>query len=105
VTFLTRLKRNAKKLQSEIQAVYFASRHPGVGLLPKIILIITVGYLVSPIDLIPDFIPILGYLDDLVIIPFLISLAIKLIPEDIMAECREKAGNEPFLLRKKRTYD
>jgi uncharacterized membrane protein YkvA (DUF1232 family) len=51
-----------------------------------------VGYALSPIDLIPDFIPVLGYLDDLVILPLLISLAIRMIPAKVMAECRERAS-------------
>ena len=54
-------------------------------------IIITVGYALSPIDLIPDFIPILGYLDDLIILPFLIFWSIKLIPKEVMDECKEQA--------------
>jgi len=59
--------------------------------LAKILIIITVGYALSPIDLIPDFIPILGYLDDLIILPFLIFWSIKLIPKEVMDECKEQA--------------
>ena len=59
----------------------------------KIVAAITIGYALSPIDLIPDFIPILGYLDDMVILPLLITLAIKLIPSNIMDECLEQNMN------------
>ena len=69
-------------------------------MLPRIIDIFEIGYAMSPIDLIPDFIPVLGYLDDLIIIPALISLSIKLIPEKIMNESREKALREPVKLKK-----
>lgn len=68
--------------------------------MPKIIIIFTLGYALSPIDLIPDFIPILGYLDDLLIIPVLISLSIKFIPYEIMEESRKKAEEEPLTLKK-----
>jgi len=94
------LQAKAKNLKQEIIAVYYAYRNPKTTLLPKIIIIFTLGYALSPIDLIPDFIPILGYLDDLLVIPALISLSIKLIPKEIMDESREKAKKEPVKLRK-----
>ncbi|MBU0463762.1 MAG: DUF1232 domain-containing protein [Proteobacteria bacterium] len=68
--------------------------------LPKIIILFTLGYALSPIDLIPDFIPIFGYLDDLLILPVLITLSIKLIPHEIMEESRKKAENQPLQLKK-----
>ncbi len=95
-----KMKEKAKKLEGEITAIYYAYQNPKVKLLPKIIIIFTVGYTLSPIDLIPDFIPILGYLDDLIIIPALIALSIKLIPKHIMDESRKKALNEPLQLKK-----
>jgi uncharacterized membrane protein YkvA (DUF1232 family) len=94
------LKEKSRKLKSELQAVYYAYLHPGVGLLPKLIIVIALGYALSPIDLIPDFIPVIGLLDDLVIVPFFIALSIQLIPDDIMRECRRKAVKEPVSLRK-----
>ena len=94
------LKDNARKLKTEITILYYAYQDPKLGLLPKIIILFTLGYALSPIDLIPDFIAVLGYIDDLVIVPALISLSIKLIPEEILASAREKAIKEPLKLKK-----
>lgn len=98
--FLEQLKVKVKKLKKEIKSLYFAYQDPRVNFLPKIIIFIAIGYALSPIDFIPDFIPIIGYLDDLIIIPALISLSIALIPKEIMEESRKKAENEPLKLKK-----
>lgn len=82
-------------LKKEVTALYYAYRDPDTGILPKMILLFTLGYALSPIDLIPDFIPVIGYLDDLIIIPALIKLSIKLIPEEVMLRSREKAFTNP----------
>ncbi|MBN1472659.1 MAG: DUF1232 domain-containing protein [Syntrophaceae bacterium] len=97
---IDKMKEKAKNLKKEITAINYAYQNPEVKLLPRIIIIFTIGYALSPIDLIPDFIPILGYLDDLIIIPALITLSIKLIPKEIMDESREKALKEPLKLKK-----
>ncbi|MBN2651599.1 MAG: DUF1232 domain-containing protein [Spirochaetales bacterium] len=97
---LTKIKQKAKALKSEITALYYAYQNPGLPWYSKVIIVFTVGYALSPIDLIPDFIPVLGYLDDLIIFPALIVLSIKLIPKDIMVQSREKALNEPLTLKK-----
>lgn len=94
------LKAKAGALKKELTALYYAYRDPGTKPLPKIIIIFTVGYALSPIDLIPDFIPVLGYLDDLLIIPALIALSIKLIPKEIMDASRARAEKEPLKLGK-----
>ena len=94
------LKDKARKLKIEITTLYYAYQDPKLGLLPKIIILFTLGYALSPIDLIPDFIAVLGYIDDLVIVPALISLSIKLIPEEILGSAREKAIKEPLKLKK-----
>jgi uncharacterized membrane protein YkvA (DUF1232 family) len=86
------LKDTAQKLKTDFPAVYIALRKKETPLIAKICACITVGYALSPIDLIPDFIPVLGYLDDLIILPALVALTVKLIPEDIFAKCREEAG-------------
>lgn len=97
---LEALKQKAKALKKNIITLYYAYQHPDLKKLPRIIILITVAYALSPIDLIPDFIPILGYLDDLIILPALITLSIKLIPEYIMVESRIKAENETPELKK-----
>ncbi len=96
---LESLKTKAKIIKKEITVIYYAYQHPELSILPKILIIFTIGYALSPIDLIPDFIPVLGYLDDLIILPILITLSIKLIPQEIMTESRIKAENEPLKLK------
>ena len=93
------IKGKAKKLKSDLTALYYAYQDPEIPLLPKIIIVIALGYALSPIDLIPDFIPVLGYLDDLIILPLLIMLSIKLIPNDCLNCAREKAKNIPLKLK------
>ena len=93
------LKEQARKLKSEVTTIYYAYKNPKTRLLPKIIIFITLGYILSPVDLIPDFIPFLGYLDDILIVPTLITLSVKLIPKDIMDESKEKALKEPVRLK------
>ena len=88
---MEKLKSIIKKLKRDIGALYCAYKRVDTPLIAKIIAIIAVGYALSPIDLIPDFIPILGYLDDLILLPLIIMLALKLIPNDIMFECRSSS--------------
>ncbi|MCX7923734.1 MAG: YkvA family protein [Clostridia bacterium] len=90
-SFLANLKSKAKALKKEIRALYLAYKRPDVPWYAKLFVAIVVAYALSPIDLVPDFIPILGYLDDLILIPLGIALAVKLIPENIMNECRLEA--------------
>ena len=102
--FLGTLKQKALMMKIELLTVHYAFLDKRVRLLPKILIGIAILYALSPIDLIPDFIPVLGYLDDLIIIPALISLAIKIISPQILAEARIKAENEPILLKKNWTF-
>jgi uncharacterized membrane protein YkvA (DUF1232 family) len=88
---LEKWKTQAKKLKRETLTLYFAYRHPLVPWYGKLLSICVVAYAFSPIDLIPDFIPVLGYLDDLLIVPFGIWLSMKMIPEAVLIECRQKA--------------
>jgi uncharacterized membrane protein YkvA (DUF1232 family) len=88
---LIRLKSLAKKLKSQLYTLYFAYKNPKTPLFAKIFTCCVVAYAFSPIDLIPDFIPVLGYLDDLIIVPLGITIALKLIPESILEESRFKA--------------
>jgi uncharacterized membrane protein YkvA (DUF1232 family) len=90
-TMLTDWKERVRQLKTETYAVYLASKDPGVPWYAKVLICFVVVHTFSPIDLIPDFIPILGYLDDLIITPLGIYLALKLIPVEVMAECRVEA--------------
>jgi uncharacterized membrane protein YkvA (DUF1232 family) len=81
----------AKRLKQESIALYLAARDPRTPLFAKILAGIIVAYALSPIDLIPDFIPVLGYLDDFILLPAGIWFVLKLIPKEVMAESREKA--------------
>lgn len=85
------LKDKAKRLKNEIVTISIAIRDRRTPLMAKIIIGLTISYALSPIDFIPDFIPVIGYLDDLIILPLLIVLSIKLIPEKVLIECREQA--------------
>ena len=84
-------KEHAKKLKSDIPAIFLALKDKDTPIIAKILAAVTVAYALSPIDLIPDFIPVLGYLDDLIILPALAALTIKLIPKEKFEECRIKA--------------
>jgi len=84
-------KERARELRLDAHVVYSASKDPRMPWYVKLIAALVVGYLFSPIDLIPDFIPVLGYMDDLVIVPLGLLLVVKLIPEDVLAEHREAA--------------
>ena len=85
------LRRWAGRLEAEVYALYLSYRDPRVPLYARVFAACVVGYAFSPIDLIPDPIPVLGYLDDLVLIPLGIAIAIRMIPPPVLAECREKA--------------
>ncbi len=85
------LKKRAKQLKTDIPAVFLSLKSKDTPLAAKILAGVTIGYALSPIDLIPDFIPVLGYLDDLLILPALVALTIHLIPPDIFARFRQEA--------------
>lgn len=87
----SRLRQWARAVKRDVHALYLAARDPRVPWYAKIAAIAVAAYALSPIDLIPDFIPVIGYLDDLVIVPAGILLAVKLVPPDLMAEFRAAA--------------
>jgi uncharacterized membrane protein YkvA (DUF1232 family) len=87
-----RLKDWARVIKRDVHALYLASRDPRVPWYAKALAIVVAGYALSPIDLIPDFVPVLGYLDDVILLPIGILLVIRLIPPEIMAEHRELAA-------------
>ena len=88
------LKEKARQLKNDTYALYLASKDRRVPWYAKAFVILIVAYALSPIDLIPDFIPVLGYLDDLILIPAGIWLALKMIPKDVLDDCRERAREE-----------
>ena len=91
LSLIARWKRQAKLLEVKIYTIYLAYKDPRVPWYAKAFTACIVAYAFSPIDLIPDFIPILGYLDDIVLIPLGIALALKMIPKEVIKECEEKA--------------
>ena len=88
---MNRIREWAQRLKGEVVTLWFCTRHPRTPFVAKALAVALVAYALSPIDLIPDFIPVLGYLDDLIIVPAGIWLVIKLMPADVMAECRAQA--------------
>lgn len=85
------LKERASKLKREIPAVFLALKDKDTPIVAKMIAAVTVGYALSPIDFIPDFIPVLGYLDDIILLPALIIMTIKLIPKSVWEKCLKEA--------------
>ena len=84
-------KQRARELKELVTALSYAYRDPRTPWCARVVIACVVGYALSPIDLIPDFIPILGYLDDLVLLPFGVLMAVRLIPAKVWAEARERA--------------
>ncbi len=93
-------KRQVSLLKQNIYALWLASKDPRTSFLAKLVIVVTLAYALSPIDLIPDFIPILGLLDDLILVPFGFWLAVQLISDEVWQDCREKAEKSPLVLPK-----
>jgi uncharacterized membrane protein YkvA (DUF1232 family) len=89
---LARLRTWAQTLKRDVHAIYLAARDPRVPWYAKALATAVAGYALSPIDLIPDFIPVLGYVDDLVIVPLGVWATLRLIPKEVLAECRAIAS-------------
>ena len=85
------LKERARQLKTDIPAVFLALKKRETPWTAKLLAALTIGYALSPIDLIPDFIPVLGYLDDLIILPAMVALTVRLVPAKVMASCRAEA--------------
>ncbi len=99
--YIEALKAKSRVLKRDIMAIYIACRRPEIPWYVKLLAVIIIGYALSPIDLIPDFIPVLGYLDDLILLPLGIGLLVKLIPKEVLKECRQEAeveyvGEKPY---------
>lgn len=99
---LRKWKEMVRKLKEDVYTLYLASGDPRIPFAAKVVLVITVAYAFSPIDLIPDFIPLLGYLDDMLLLPLGIWLSIKLIPEQVLAHYRTLAKQQ--LMERKANY-
>lgn len=91
-TALTRARQWARTLKRDVHAIWLAARDPRTPWYAKVLALLVAAYALSPIDLIPDFIPIIGYLDDLVIVPLGVLLVVRLIPPDLMREYRATAA-------------
>lgn len=96
-SFLERVRKWARTVKRDVVALYLAARDPRVPWLAKAVAACVAAYALSPIDLIPDFIPVLGYLDDAILVPLGILLAVRLVPSNVMTELRQEA--ETYLSR------
>jgi uncharacterized membrane protein YkvA (DUF1232 family) len=93
VTVAQSIKSWAKRIKQDAVTLWFAARHPRTPWAAKAIGMFVVAYALSPIDLIPDFVPVLGFVDDAILLPGLIWLAMRLIPDGVLAECRTQAAD------------
>ena len=93
MTIFHELRQWARRLKRDAVTLWFAGRHPRTPWYSKALAMFVVAYALSPVDLIPDFVPVLGYLDDVILLPGLIWLAIRTIPAPVLAECRLKADD------------
>lgn len=91
MSIIERIKTWARRIKRDAVTLWFAYRDPRTPWAVKALCIFVVGYALSPIDLIPDFIPVLGYLDDAILLPGLIWLAVRLLPPEVLSDCRERA--------------
>lgn len=91
IKWIDKVKAMAREIKRNVFVLYLAYKDPRVSWYAKLFAVGVVAYAFSPIDLIPDFIPVLGYLDDLIIVPLGITIALKLIPQEVIRDCRDKA--------------
>ena len=102
--FNNNIKQKVKKLKQEVLTISLAltdERTPGIA---KLMIFLTISYALSPIDLIPDFIPVLGLADDLIILPIMFIITLRLIPDHVLNDCREKVNNDMILNKKSGLY-
>ena len=90
------LRTTADRLQRDVHALGLACRDPRVPWYAKVLAVCVVAYALSPIDLIPDFIPVIGYLDDVVLVPLGIALVLRMVPAEVMTDCRQRAEENPL---------
>jgi uncharacterized membrane protein YkvA (DUF1232 family) len=97
---ITRLKTLVRKLKEEIVPIYYALLDKRTPVIAKLMAVLTLGYMLSPIDLIPDFVPVLGLLDDLILVPVLIKITLSLIPIPLIQEFKSKVTKDQKLPKK-----
>jgi uncharacterized membrane protein YkvA (DUF1232 family) len=88
-----KIKERAKQLKEDIPVIFLALGKEETPWYAKILVLVTIGYALSPIDLVPDFIPLLGYLDDIILLPLLIAITIKLVPKEVLEQCRVESDS------------
>jgi uncharacterized membrane protein YkvA (DUF1232 family) len=93
MALLARIAGWARRMKRDAVTLWFARKHPRTPWTAKALAVFVIAYALSPIDLIPDFIPVLGYLDDVILLPVLIWLAVRLVPPDVVIECRAQADD------------
>lgn len=98
------LKERARQLKKDIPAIFLALHQKDTPFIAKLLAGITVGYALSPVDLVPDFIPVLGYLDDLILLPLLVAATVKLIPKEVFERCRAESENMWSMGKPKKWY-
>jgi uncharacterized membrane protein YkvA (DUF1232 family) len=98
--FLQHWKTSARNIKQQVTILFLAYKDSRVSIYAKLFIACIVLYAISPIDIIPDFIPILGYLDDLILLPLGILLAFRMIPKNVLDECREKVKREGYMMKK-----
>ena len=91
MTVLARLRRRARELKLELLALALAVRHPGTPWHARLVVAGCVAYAVTPVDFIPDAIPVVGFIDDLIFVPIAIAVAVRFIPEPVLADCRARS--------------
>lgn len=96
--------KRVEKLKKEIPAIHLALKHPDTPFVAKLFAGLTIAYALSPIDFIPDFIPVLGYLDDIILLPLFVALTIKFIPKELLEDCRKEAGKIGLMGKSKKWY-
>jgi uncharacterized membrane protein YkvA (DUF1232 family) len=90
---LARMRERARRMKREGWALYYAARHPQTPWYAKLVVVACVAYALAPADIFPDFLPVLGFIDDLIFVPLAFAFAARFIPGEVLAECREKAVN------------
>ena len=93
MSFASKTRMWAKRIKRDGVTLWFAGKHPHTPWIAKALGVFVVAYALSPIDLIPDFIPVLGYLDDVILLPVLIWLTVRLLPNDVLVSCRKQADD------------